>query len=97
MCCAKLGEAEALAEQGHSGIRAQSCTATDRARATIAMQRLEHGDQSIAEIAHALGFSSAQSFHRSFKRWTGFTAAHYRRAVPELPEINRLYWRARKG
>ena len=51
----------------------------DRVRATFAMRRLEQSDQPIAEIAHALGFSSPQSFHRSFKRCTGFTAAQYRR------------------
>jgi AraC-like DNA-binding protein len=51
----------------------------DRVRASIAVHRLEHGDRSIAEIAHALGFASTQSFHRAFKRWTGGTAAARRK------------------
>ena len=51
----------------------------DRVRAAIAMRRLEQSDQPIAQIADALGFASSQSFHRSFKRWTGTTAAEHRR------------------
>jgi AraC-like DNA-binding protein len=53
----------------------------DRVRAAIAVHRLEHGDRPIAEIAHALGFASTQSFHRAFKRWTGGTAAARRKRV----------------
>jgi AraC-like DNA-binding protein len=50
----------------------------DRVRAAAAVSRLQHGNQPIAEIAHALGFASPQSFHRAFKRWTGTTAARQR-------------------
>jgi len=53
----------------------------DRVRSTIAMRRLEQSDQTIAEIAYALGFASPQSFHRSFKRWTGVTAMEHRRSA----------------
>ncbi|HWP08680.1 MAG TPA: helix-turn-helix domain-containing protein [Polyangiaceae bacterium] len=33
---------------------------------------------SVAEIAALLGFSEVAAFHRSLKRWTGFTPKQYR-------------------
>jgi len=57
----------------------------DRVRAAAALYRLEHSEQPIAEIAHALGFGSPQSFHRAFKRWTGTTAQRRRTAARRKP------------
>ena len=53
----------------------------DSVRAGLAKRRLEQSDQPIAQLAHDLGFSSQQSFHRSFKRWTGVNPAEYRRGA----------------
>lgn len=48
-------------------------------RHELALVRLRNGDESAEEIALALGFSNASSFHRAFKRWTGRTPAEFRR------------------
>lgn len=50
-------------------------------RHELALVRLRNGDESAEEIALALGFSNASSFHRAFKRWTGRTPAEFRRAA----------------
>jgi AraC-like DNA-binding protein len=51
----------------------------DRMRQQAAEHALAHDDRPIADIADRLGFASPQSFNRAFKRWTGTTAAAYRR------------------
>ncbi|MDD9937814.1 MAG: AraC family transcriptional regulator ligand-binding domain-containing protein [Myxococcales bacterium] len=51
----------------------------DDVRKQAAQRALTASDRSISDIAERLGFSSAQSFNRAFKRWTGTTAAAYRR------------------
>lgn len=50
----------------------------DGVRATLARRWLEEHDEPVAQIAQALGFARVESFHRSFKRWTGTTAAQHR-------------------
>lgn len=44
----------------------------------MAQRLLSEGRLTLAEIADALGFSSASSFHRAFKRWTGLTPLDWR-------------------
>jgi AraC-like DNA-binding protein len=44
-----------------------------RCRIELAKQLLKKGDESIAEIALACGFSHQSHLHRHFKRLTGFT------------------------
>jgi AraC-like DNA-binding protein len=51
----------------------------DDVRRQAALQALARSERSIAEIADALGFASPQSFQRAVRRWTGLTAAAYRR------------------
>ena len=55
----------------------------DRVRKQAALSDLSRGTKSITEIADALGFSSSQSFHRAFRRWTGTTADRHRRRLRE--------------
>jgi len=43
--------------------------------------------QPLEKIAHSLGYASAQSFQRAFRRWTGTTpGAHQRRLRMSAPE-----------
>ena len=51
----------------------------DDVRRQQALDLLGHTDLATKEIAAALGFASARSFHRAFRRWTGSTP---RQAVP---------------
>jgi AraC-like DNA-binding protein len=44
-----------------------------------AIQRLEKTDQSIAEIAVALGYSEPSAFFRSFIKWTKLAPSAYRK------------------
>jgi AraC-like DNA-binding protein len=53
----------------------------DGARRELALHQLATSAQSIAEIAHRVGFAEVRAFHRAFKRWTGSTPAAYRRSV----------------
>lgn len=55
----------------------------DSVRKQTALTDLARDMKPIAEIADALGFSSSQSFHRAFRRWTGTTADGYRRRMRE--------------
>ena len=48
-------------------------------RRDAALVHLEEGRLSLGEIAFVLGYSEPSAFHRAFKRWTGETAASYRR------------------
>lgn len=63
--------ARRLAESGTS-FRA----VRDWVRRDIAIRRLVAED-SIGEIAYDLGFADRSSFHRAFKRWTGYTPAEF--------------------
>ena len=64
-------------------LRASGTSFTDllrRKREFRAIHMLCQGRQSLAEIADALGFSEHSAFSRAFKRWTGTSPAHFRRA-----------------
>jgi AraC-like DNA-binding protein len=50
----------------------------DALRRDLAIARLADTTQSIAEIAHALGFAEPSAFHRAFRKWTGVRPAAYR-------------------
>jgi len=43
----------------------------DRVRHERAVDLLQRSHMSIAEVAHAVGFSDSRSFRRAFKRWSG--------------------------
>jgi AraC-like DNA-binding protein len=51
----------------------------DEVRQQVAQRELAQGARPIVAIADALGFSSSQSFHRAFRRWTGTTADAFRK------------------
>ena len=50
----------------------------DRCRCKAACQALEHNQQSIKDIAAALGYSDPTHFARAFRRWTGTAPLAYR-------------------
>jgi AraC-like DNA-binding protein len=50
----------------------------DALRRDIAIARLADTTETIAEIAHALGFAEPSAFHRAFRKWTGVRPAAYR-------------------
>ena len=50
----------------------------DALRRDLAIARLADTTQTIAEIAHALGFAEPSAFHRAFRNWTGVRPAAYR-------------------
>jgi AraC-like DNA-binding protein len=53
----------------------------DRVRAERALQLLQAGDLSVAEIGGEVGFSDPREFRRAFKRWTGMAPQDARRAA----------------
>jgi AraC family transcriptional regulator len=50
-------------------------------RLNEAKRRLKESDESITDIAAALGFSSSQHFSTHFKKMFGCTPTSYRRSV----------------
>ncbi|MEY4581791.1 MAG: hypothetical protein RL701_6494 [Pseudomonadota bacterium] len=50
----------------------------DQERRAVALVKLKDGALSTDMIASQLGFTTAQAFHRAFKRWTGETVQGYR-------------------
>ncbi|MCB0280057.1 MAG: AraC family transcriptional regulator [Calditrichaeota bacterium] len=50
----------------------------DSVRKSMAIYHLQAMRHSVSEISYMLGFSEPSAFHRSFKRWTGFTPKRYR-------------------
>lgn len=53
-------------------------TIKDALRRDIAIRRLQADGESIEAIAQDVGFASAVSFHKAFRRWTGTTPSTYR-------------------
>ena len=49
----------------------------DGLRRDIAIRDLTSGTKSIEAISQDIGFGSAASFHRAFRRWTGATPRSY--------------------
>src|SRR5690606_18598195 len=51
----------------------------DEVRREVAIERLQHGGESVNDIALALGFGDAANFRKAFVRWTGRYPSFYRR------------------
>lgn len=52
----------------------------DALRRDLAIDRLAHSPESVADIAAELGFAEPSAFHRAFKSWTGLRPGDYRQA-----------------
>lgn len=52
-----------------------------------ATRRLVQTDQSVSQIAFALGFAAPQAFCRAFRRWTGQSPAEYRDWAQHQTEV----------
>jgi AraC-like DNA-binding protein len=50
----------------------------DGLRRDLAVHQLMRSGRSVADIAQALGFDDASSFHRAFRKWTGAVPSAYR-------------------
>jgi len=50
----------------------------DEIRSLLAVQHLQCGRLTVAEIAFLLGFQSLSAFHRAFRRWTKHSPARFR-------------------
>ncbi len=55
--------------------------AIDRARASLARQRLLYSDESVSQVAAAMGFADIYAFSRFFKRASGLSPTAFRRKV----------------
>lgn len=54
----------------------------------LALQWVSATELPLAEIGARLGFSDASTFHRAFKRWTGFAPGECRRLRAGLPPLS---------
>lgn len=52
----------------------------DDARRSLALSYLRESGRTVSEVAFLVGFSEVSAFSRAFRRWTGQSAVHYRRA-----------------
>jgi len=60
----------------------------DEIRFDLAKRYLRRRDLAVSEIAHSLGFSHVNAFHKAFKRWTGSAPVEYRaRARAGSPNV----------
>ncbi len=50
----------------------------DALRCDLAIELLESGDHSVAQVGEALGFMETSAFYRAFKKWTGVNPGAYR-------------------
>jgi len=57
----------------------------DDMRREIALRCLRDPQISLRELGALLGFTTSAAFHRAFRRWTGTTAASFRRQVLSSP------------
>jgi AraC-like DNA-binding protein len=53
----------------------------DRVSKDLAVGHLKYRQVNVAEVAYLLGFSEPSVFHRSFKRWTGFSPRDFRQGA----------------
>lgn len=53
----------------------------DDLRFELAKRYLRRPDVAVGEIAHSLGFSHVNAFHKAFKRWTGYAPVEYRARI----------------
>lgn len=51
----------------------------DALRRDLAIRQLTRTQQTVGEIAQALGFAEPSAFHRAFRQWTGVSPGDYRR------------------
>jgi len=75
LCISERTLQRRLAEAG-TGFRKLS----DDVRGELARRYLAEPGHSLGDIAFRLGFDDANSFFRSFRRWTGMTPGNFRRA-----------------
>ncbi len=59
----------------------------DSVRQELAVAHLRDPRMELAEIAFLLGYSESSAFHRSFKRWTGWTPLEFRRQALGSPGL----------
>lgn len=50
----------------------------EQVRHELAIDRLTHGHEAIAEIAERLGYGDPANFRRAFRRWTGLSPGQFR-------------------
>jgi AraC-like DNA-binding protein len=75
---AKLRFAEATLRRR---LKQEGCTyqaIKDALRRDMAIASLQSGEQTIADIAIAVGFAEPSAFHRAFRKWTGGRPTDYR-------------------
>jgi len=56
-------------------------TILEQVRKSIAIDRLQHSDISIIQLANYLGYADNSAFTRSFKRWTGKTPQQWKKEL----------------
>ncbi len=54
-------------------------------RRTVATEFLQNTHLLIDQVAERVGFSDATSFRKAFRKWTGHSPTHYRRAGSDAP------------
>lgn len=60
----------------------------DALRRDMAIAALQSGEQTIADIAAAVGFAEPSAFHRAFRKWTGARPTDYRPAERAADQMN---------
>lgn len=68
--------------QSYAGIK-------DEIRRDMAIELLQTGTGSVAEIAAQLGFSEPSAFHRAFRKWTSKSPAVFRRETASAVQVQR--------